>query len=331
MEIPLADGISLIIQIMCYILYILLAISFIFKLLREKQRDYDTTTFLYHFIANTFFDILQSLAVIIFQKFLHWKILVPHYLSSKFLPIIYGSTIYGSILGSVLGSLITVVNRYCALYHVVFFKTFWTKTMCLKLIFLQFMLPILLFSFNFFYTSKVVYVPSYDCYIFFVINEVASMMNNVILSIVTFICSVISIVLNVVILRKYTQVMKNAPRNERSKRLLMFLYMAVTTICLLALSIEQFVRLYFGILEDKERIYFFSFVLYWIIPIFTITQPIVTLIMSRSLRRFFLSFYFNILLPEQYRISKSITVKTSIAAIKLNKISKVVKTNVENN
>uniref|UniRef100_A0A0K0FNV0 Serpentine receptor class gamma n=1 Tax=Strongyloides venezuelensis TaxID=75913 RepID=A0A0K0FNV0_STRVS len=331
MEIPLADEIFLIIQIMCYVLYILLAISFVFKLLREKHCDLDTGTFLYHFIANSIFDILQSLAVIIFQKFLHWKIFVPYYLSSKWLPLIYGSTIYGSILGSVLGSLITVINRYCALRHVLFFKTFWTKSMCLKIIFLQFMISILAFSFNFFYTSEVIYVKTYNFYVFTVINDLASMMNNVILSIITFICSVISIVLNIVILRKYTQIMKKTPVRERSKRLLMFFYMAVTTICLLSLSVEQFVRLYFGIVNDKEKVYFCTFVFYWIIPIFTIVQPIATLIMSKSLRKYFLSFYFHKCLPKSFQMSKIVAVKTSIPAIKVNKVSNIVKKNVEKN
>uniref|UniRef100_A0A0K0FCI1 Serpentine receptor class gamma n=1 Tax=Strongyloides venezuelensis TaxID=75913 RepID=A0A0K0FCI1_STRVS len=132
-------------------------------------------------------------------------------------------------------------------------------------------------------------------------------MNNVILSIITFICSVISIVLNIVTLRKYTEIMKKTPVKERSKRLLMLLYMIVTTLCLFALSIEQFVRLYFGIVNDKEGIYFLTFVLYWIIPIFTILQPVVTLIMSKNLRNYFLSFYFGIFLPKSFQMSTSIT------------------------
>uniref|UniRef100_A0A0K0FNU9 G_PROTEIN_RECEP_F1_2 domain-containing protein n=1 Tax=Strongyloides venezuelensis TaxID=75913 RepID=A0A0K0FNU9_STRVS len=327
MKIPLVDEIFLIIQIICYILYILLTISFVFKLLREKHCDYDTTTFLYHFIANSIFDILQALAVIIFQKFLHWDILISYYLSSKWLPIIYGPVLYTSILGSVLGSLITVVNRYCALYHVLFFKTFWTKTICLKIIFLQFTIPILLFSFNFYYSSRIIYVQSYKFYVFSVINDLASMMNNVILSIITFICSVISIVLNIVILRKYTEIMKKTPVNERSKRLLMLLYMVVTTLCLLALSIEQFVRLYFGIVNDKEGIYILTFLLYWIIPIFTIIQPVVTLIMSKNLRNYFLSFYFDIFLPKRLRKSNSMTIKTSIQVTRLNKVTNIPQNN----
>ncbi|CEF60963.1 7TM GPCR, serpentine receptor class g (Srg) family and GPCR, rhodopsin-like, 7TM domain-containing protein [Strongyloides ratti] len=221
-----------------------------------------------------------------------------------------------SILGSVLGCLITVINRYCALCHIVFFKQMWTKSLCFKLIFLQILLPILLFSFNLFYDVNVIYVSYFNFYTFTIMNNIASVMNNVILSTITFIATVITIVLNIIILRKYSEIMINTNAKERSKRFLMLIYMGVTTLCLLALSIEQFVRLYFGIVDDKIGIYYLTFVLYWIIPIFTIVQPVITLIMSKQLRKYFLCFYFNPFLPQKYKLKKSFTTKTTVSAIK---------------
>uniref|UniRef100_A0A0N4ZXL4 Serpentine receptor class gamma n=1 Tax=Parastrongyloides trichosuri TaxID=131310 RepID=A0A0N4ZXL4_PARTI len=294
----------------------MLCVCFCVKLYNDKNNDHDTNTFLLHFIANAIFDVIQAIAVLVYQKFLHWRFFISFYLSSTWIKKTYAPILYMSIMGSVLGCTFTVVNRYCALCHIVYFREKWTKKLCFKLITLQFFLPIFCYSFNLLFVTDVIYVEYFDFYTFTITNNMASMTNNVILSTSTFIASVITVVLNIIIIQKYNKIMINTSSREKSKRFLMLLYMVVTSLCLVALFIEQFVRLMFGIYNDKNGIYFLTFVLYWIIPTFTLVQPVITLIMSKHLRYYFYNFYFHRVLPRRFAEDKSIVKKTTVTAIK---------------
>uniref|UniRef100_A0A0N5BYN9 Serpentine receptor class gamma n=1 Tax=Strongyloides papillosus TaxID=174720 RepID=A0A0N5BYN9_STREA len=294
----------------------MLAICFVFKLINDGKRESDTTSFLYHFVANSVFDIIQCLAIIIFQKFLHWKILVQFFLTSTWIKRAYGPIGYISIIGLILGHLIAVVNRYCALYHCITFKTFWTKKTCLILIFLQYCIPIVILSHNVFYEAKVVYVPFFDIFIFSLTDKWINIVNNVIFVGISVISAIITATLNIVIFRKYNQVVAKGSGKERSKRFLMLSYMAVTTICLIIFAIEQLVRLYFSISKKNDGLIIISFTLFWIIPSLTIMQPIMTLIMSKNLRDYFLSFYFNRCLPIKKQIASSTNFRTTLVVTK---------------
>uniref|UniRef100_A0A0N5BDT1 Serpentine receptor class gamma n=1 Tax=Strongyloides papillosus TaxID=174720 RepID=A0A0N5BDT1_STREA len=305
MSIPIYDGIFLIIQFFCYVLYILLVICFSVKIHKDKKISCDTTSFVYHFIANSFFDFLQVFDVIVFQKFLHWDILIPFYLSDPWFITLYLPVAYVSISGSVLGLLINVVNRYCALSHISFFKNFWTKSTSLKLIFLQFLLPILAFSYSYPHKAYVVYVPSFNFYVLSLKNNLVALMNNALLMGISMVAAIITTILNIIILRNYKKLVVKKSRKESSKLFSMLFYMIITTLCLFALAFEQLIRLCFVIVGYKEGVYHLTYALFWILPILTMVQPIITLIMSKSLREYFLLFYFKRFLPRKRQIDQT--------------------------
>uniref|UniRef100_A0A0N5CIS0 Serpentine receptor class gamma n=1 Tax=Strongyloides papillosus TaxID=174720 RepID=A0A0N5CIS0_STREA len=319
MEIPIIDGIFLIFQIFGYILYIMLAICFVFKIINDSKRECDITSFLYHFIANSIFDIIQPLAIIVFQKSIHWKISIQFFLTSTWIKRVYSPICFISIVGLILGHLISVVNRYYALYHSITFKTFWTKKTCLRIIFLQYFIPIFIFSYSFFYEAKLVYVPSFDIYVFSLTGKEINIANNVIFVGIPVISAIITATLNIIIFRKYNQVIAKGSGKERSKRFLMLSYMVVTTICLIIFATEQLLRLYFSSINKNDGLVLISFTLYWIIPSLTILQPIMTLIMSKNLRDYFLSFYFKRFLGRNKQISSTFNLKTTAAVTKRNK------------
>uniref|UniRef100_A0A0K0FCH9 Serpentine receptor class gamma n=1 Tax=Strongyloides venezuelensis TaxID=75913 RepID=A0A0K0FCH9_STRVS len=271
----------------------------------NKKISCDTTSFVYHFIANAFFDFLQVFDIIVFQKFLHWKVLIPFFLSDPWFITLYLPIAYVSISGSVIGLLITVVNRYCALCHISFFKKFWTKSMSIKLIFLQFLLPILAFSYSYPHRAIVVYVPSFNFYVLSLKNNLVALMNNALLMSISMIAAIITTILNIIILRSYKKLVVKKLGKDSSKFFSMLFYMIVTTLCLFALAFEQLIRLWFVIVGYKEGVYFLTYALFWILPILTMVQPIITLIMSKSLREYFLLFYFKKCLPRKKHVDQT--------------------------
>uniref|UniRef100_A0A0N5BDA8 G_PROTEIN_RECEP_F1_2 domain-containing protein n=1 Tax=Strongyloides papillosus TaxID=174720 RepID=A0A0N5BDA8_STREA len=299
MSIPIYDAIFLGIQCFCYIIYIMLALSFFLKMVKNADKDKDITTFKIHFITNSFFDIMQALSVIFFQKFLHWRFWLPYIIENKWISFLYAPVLYISIFGSVIGGCYTVINRYCALVYPISFRQKWSTKVSYFLITLQFILPIICFLQNTFVEAKVIYVEKLDIYTFTIVSEKISQHNNLILSIGTGIVSFITLSCNVIILHRYTKLMQGLNKNEQSKRTSIFFYSLITTLCLFFLFVEQLVRYFFGLKNNKFGIYILTYVLYWIIPIFTCLQPILILVISKKIRKEFLKVYFSCILPEK--------------------------------
>uniref|UniRef100_A0A0K0E2S5 Serpentine receptor class gamma n=1 Tax=Strongyloides stercoralis TaxID=6248 RepID=A0A0K0E2S5_STRER len=300
MSIPIYDAIFLGIQCICYLIYIMLALSFFLKMLENKDKEKDVTTFKIHFIMNSFFDILQAFSVIIFQKFLHWNILVSYFNENKWIKFLYAPILYMSIFGSVIGGCYTVINRYCALVYPIFFRQKWSKNISYALIMLQFILPISCFLQNIFVETIVIHIPEYNTYIFKITSDYVSQLNNLILAIGTGIVCLITLSCNIIIFHRYTKLFHGLNKNERSKKTSIFFYSIGTTLCLFLLFLEQLIRYIFIIKNNKSGIFFLTYVLYWIIPSFTCFQPIIILIISKDIRKKFLKAYFFYILPKRY-------------------------------
>uniref|UniRef100_A0A0N4ZAN4 Serpentine receptor class gamma n=1 Tax=Parastrongyloides trichosuri TaxID=131310 RepID=A0A0N4ZAN4_PARTI len=302
MTIPIYDAIFLGFQCVCYIIYIMLALIFINKMVSGKDRknEKDFTSFKIHFIINTFYDILQAFAVLIFQKFLHWNIWIEFFKNNLFTHILYAPVLYMSILGSIIGGCIIVINRYCALVHPIFFKQRWNIKVSLTLVGIQVILPIFSFSHNFFYNSKVNYYEILHIHTFDIADKAISQLNNVILSFFSGIVCFITLSLNIILLHRYGKLIEGLNKNEKSKKTYMFFYSLATTLCLFLLFAEQVIRLIFGLTHNDTGIYILTYVLYWIIPTFTCLQPILILTMSKEIRRQFILTYFSFLLPKSY-------------------------------
>uniref|UniRef100_A0A0N5BYP0 7TM_GPCR_Srx domain-containing protein n=1 Tax=Strongyloides papillosus TaxID=174720 RepID=A0A0N5BYP0_STREA len=175
---------------------------------------------------------------------------------------VYSPICFISLVGLILGHLISVINRYCATYHSITFKTFWTKKLCLRLIFLQYFIPIVIHSYNFFCEPKLVYIPSFDIYVFSFTDKWVSIVNNAILLGTSIISVIVTTILNIAIFCKYNQVISKTSKKEHSKRFLMLSYMAVSTICLVIFATEQLAILYFSSVSRIDGLIFISFTLF---------------------------------------------------------------------
>uniref|UniRef100_A0A0N4ZAN5 Serpentine receptor class gamma n=1 Tax=Parastrongyloides trichosuri TaxID=131310 RepID=A0A0N4ZAN5_PARTI len=297
--IPIPDAIFLVVQCFGYILYIMMSICFLYKLITGNKHDSDTNTFLIHFIANCVIDITQVCTVIFFQKFLHWMFLFEFLTKTESLRYIYAPLIYMAMLASVLGCTFTVINRYCALCYAVDFREKWTNNVSFCLIAFQIIFPIAAFSFNFFNRSTIIYVETFNFYLFTIPSYTVSMVNNIIFATLIFLCTLTTILMNIIIFKKFSKIMENVSEKEKHKKHLMMIYMIITTICMITLFVEQFARFLFIQLKMYDAVYFTAFPLFWILPILTLAQPVTTLIMSKYMRQYFILFYFHNIIPKR--------------------------------
>ncbi|CEF60961.1 7TM GPCR, serpentine receptor class g (Srg) family-containing protein [Strongyloides ratti] len=205
-----------------------------------------------------------------------------------------------SIFGSVIGGCYTVLNRYCALVYPIFFRQKWSKNISYALIILQIILPITCFLQNTFVPTKIIYVPEFQIYTFTIVSDHVSQLNNFILAFGTGTVCLITFSCNIIICYKYTKLFHGLNKNERSKKTSIFFYSIATTLCLFLLFLEQVIRYIFGINKNKNGIYMLTYVLYWILPIFTCLQPIIILVISKDIRKKFLKEYFCCIIPEKY-------------------------------
>uniref|UniRef100_A0A0N5BZ11 Serpentine receptor class gamma n=1 Tax=Strongyloides papillosus TaxID=174720 RepID=A0A0N5BZ11_STREA len=214
--------------------------------------------------------------------------------------IAFGPLLNSTIAASVIGCTYTVVNRYFAICKPLIFKEKWTNKNSLLLCFFQFFVPLMLFYHNFSFNAKNIYVQSNDFYAFSIPSNNVRLVNNCILFVIVSISIYITIYQNLIIFKRFSDIVNNLSSKERKKKHLMIFYMVATTLCLVILFFEQIARLIFGIVKYEHGTYFTSFLLYWILPTLAIMQPISTLIMSKQIRLYFLSFYFKPFLPKKF-------------------------------
>uniref|UniRef100_A0A0N4ZXL6 Serpentine receptor class gamma n=1 Tax=Parastrongyloides trichosuri TaxID=131310 RepID=A0A0N4ZXL6_PARTI len=303
--IPTVDFIFLVIQCIGYCLYLLMSICFIFKLFTGDKHDGDSNTFLIHFIANCFFDLMQVAAVILMQKFLHWNLWLEVLLTNNFILLIRIPALYMTLLASVMGTTYTVVNRYCVLVYGSRFRQKWTNNVSYVLITLQLLFPLTVFSFSCINPSTVKYMESFELYFFVSPTPTEAAIVNIVFAVLIFIAIIITVSMNIIIFNKFNRLMENATKKEQKKKYLIMIYMVITTSCLICLFFEHFARIFFLIFDLGDAVNFMTYPLFWIIPISTLVQPITTMIMSKYLRQYFINFYCPKLITLEYSTTKA--------------------------
>uniref|UniRef100_A0A0N4ZYP8 Serpentine receptor class gamma n=1 Tax=Parastrongyloides trichosuri TaxID=131310 RepID=A0A0N4ZYP8_PARTI len=293
-HIPWYDKIFLIIQITSYLIYTLLAITLVLKIKNSKKSYNGKHSFYIQFIINLFYDIGQAVAVIFFQKFLKWGLLVNFLLKTSWIHYLYAPLCYILIASSIIGNFITLANRYCALQHPYFYRNNWNKKLSYALISFQIFFPIIIFSYTINANTTIIYSKDIEAYTFFISNDKISILNNVLLAIISGSCSLISTFFNIVIIYKYNKIIGQIrSKRERSKRISICIYVTITNLSLFFLSIQQTLRMIFGIRREYYMTFTLSYFLFWIVPLSNILQPYMILCLSEQLRKKFISMYFK--------------------------------------
>uniref|UniRef100_A0A0N5BRT8 Serpentine receptor class gamma n=1 Tax=Strongyloides papillosus TaxID=174720 RepID=A0A0N5BRT8_STREA len=300
-KIPLYETLFLIIQFISYAIYVLLAITLIVKMKYTKKNYNGKYSFYIQFIVNLFYDVGQAFVVIVFQKFLKWGIFVDYLIKSSWTHSLYAPSCYILIAGSVIGNFIALANRYCALQYPYFYRNKWDKKFSIILICTQIFLPILMFCHTFNTSTTIIYSTEMQSYTFFILNDKISILNNIILAIIAGTCSTISIFFNCVIIYKYNKIISQInSKKEKSKLISIVIYVSITNLSLFGLSIQQTLRMIFGIQRDYYMIFTLSHFLFWIVPLSNIFQPYMVLFLSKHLRRKFVSMYFRPCISKKY-------------------------------
>ncbi|CEF69932.1 7TM GPCR, serpentine receptor class v (Srv) family-containing protein [Strongyloides ratti] len=268
-------------------------------LTRSRSKN-EPSTFEFHFIVNFFFDFSQTLVSIFYQKFLHWGLFTDFYITKKWLYLWYAPLLYSNIASAIIGNVFCVINRYLALCHCSIYMIKWTLKWSYFLAAFQFLFPLIMFSFNFWFQCTLVYAEPLHVYIFMVTNPLVSMINNVFISILSGIACFITISMNLIIISKYNKLMSNITKNEKRKRISMFFYAILTTSFLALLSIQQFVRAIFVFKNFKMGLYYITYYLFIILSVSGSAQPFILLILSKSVRLDFLKFYFGFIFKSKY-------------------------------
>uniref|UniRef100_A0AAF5D032 Serpentine receptor class gamma n=1 Tax=Strongyloides stercoralis TaxID=6248 RepID=A0AAF5D032_STRER len=300
-KIPLHDMLFLIFQLISYTIYVLLAITLIVKMKHSKKYINGRNSFYIQFIINLFYDVGQALIIIIFQKFLDWGIFVDVLIKSSWLHKLYAPSCYISIAGSLIGNFIVLANRYCALQHPYFYRNKWNKKFSMILILIQVFLPTIIFCYTFNTNTTILYSNELKNYTFFIVNDNISILNNILLAIIAGACSTVSIFFNCVIIYKYNKIVNQTNnKGEKSKRISIVIYVTITNLSLFGLSIQQTLRMIFGIQRDYYMIFTLSHFLFWIVPLSNIFQPYLVLFLSKHIRKKFISIYFKPCILKNY-------------------------------
>uniref|UniRef100_A0A0N5A6C8 G_PROTEIN_RECEP_F1_2 domain-containing protein n=1 Tax=Parastrongyloides trichosuri TaxID=131310 RepID=A0A0N5A6C8_PARTI len=271
-SLPIYDLIALIVQLLCFILYTLIVIYLVIKLF--NSREHFLPSFDIHFVANFFMDTFQCVSIVFFQKFNHWGFFTSFIISNQIIPDFFALG-YIFILGSLFGNIIMLINRYCALSHPVFYGTKWVGKVCYIIIFFQYALSFGLFSFTFIFGSRVVYSSDMKIFTFVLKNDEASVITNGVVAFFAFIGTILSIIFNIIIGKKYNQIVGGLnSKYEKSKQLTLVINMIITTLCIFLLFVHQTARFLFGIIAFKNGIYTLSYFLYWILNINSSVQPV---------------------------------------------------------
>uniref|UniRef100_A0A0N5A6C9 7TM_GPCR_Srx domain-containing protein n=1 Tax=Parastrongyloides trichosuri TaxID=131310 RepID=A0A0N5A6C9_PARTI len=222
-SLPIYDLIALTIQLLCFLLYILIVIYLVKKLVTSRE-DF-LPSFDIHFVANFFLDISQCASIAFLKVFNHWGFFTSFFISNHTTSYLF---VFGYIfvLGSLIGNIIMLINRYCALFHPVFYGTKWVGKACYIIIFFQYAFSFGIFSFNFIIGAEVVYLGDSKIFTFALRNNKAAIITNGVIAFSAFIGTILSIIFNIIIGKKYNQIIGGLnSKYEKSKQLTLVINM----------------------------------------------------------------------------------------------------------
>uniref|UniRef100_A0A0N5A4N1 Serpentine receptor class gamma n=1 Tax=Parastrongyloides trichosuri TaxID=131310 RepID=A0A0N5A4N1_PARTI len=288
-DIPTSEFIFFVIQIICYWIYFMLVIFLIYKLNRHRTTK---SSFEFHFVSNFPIDMFQIFQILVFTKCFRWGLFLNLLVTNKIIHKLYTLS-YPTILGSLFGNTIILINKYCALANPIFYNTKWRGKICYIIVLIQYVSPFLIYIFDIINNPTLGYSPRKKLIIFFFRDKSSEFINNCILASFAGLAGILSIILNIITIKKYNKAIRNSSSKEKSKEITLIINMLITSISVIALSIQQTTRLTFTLLGFKDGLYMLPSYLYWILNVNVAIKPFVVLVLSKSIRQGFLRFYFG--------------------------------------
>uniref|UniRef100_A0A0K0E4U2 G-protein coupled receptors family 1 profile domain-containing protein n=1 Tax=Strongyloides stercoralis TaxID=6248 RepID=A0A0K0E4U2_STRER len=280
------------IQLISFIIYSMVIVFLIFLIYRGNR---DTSTEFYiHFIVNGFVDILSNIFDILIRRLLVWGLYHEFFESYLWVgnlsPIIYYSTVANCEIGTV----IITFNRYMQMHYPLKYKIFWTKRVTIIMVLLQIITPYLSYIYLVNYKVTLLYSEEKHYYYHSMIDKTASWNNSFIMCIWSGSTFLLAFFMNIFNIKKYIQIVlknKNNSKSLSSKIYLYSMYCLLISISLLLVFLNSCIKLYAVINNLKSLKEQASNNYEWIILLMTCCHPFLILILSKELRRKFLTFY----------------------------------------
>ncbi|CEF61113.1 7TM GPCR, serpentine receptor class g (Srg) family-containing protein [Strongyloides ratti] len=283
------DCFILIFQLLSSLLYTSIALFFTTKF--SKNDKDNMNSFYTAFIIGFFIDQIELLKTIIFVSIPSFGYFTEFYRDNPIPRYTIGALGYVCTFASLLGSFSLSLNRLIATIFPFFYKLRWSKYSILINIFIQVIIPIIVFHHKYGKQDKLIFDGNTQKWVYSSENSVTSKYNNTVATIFSTIILILQILFNII--NFYKLLVSKKDKNHMTEyriNLSLVVYCFAATLGNLTISLRYWIK-FIGSYQGNISLKNFGQTLgTWTSVITTTSEPYLLLIVNKNIRNDFFNF-----------------------------------------